>query len=183
MAEAGTLHDAFIDELRDLLDAEKQLLKALPKLAKAGESEELKWAFEIHTEETEEQIRRLEQVFEMFESEARGKKCAGMQGLIKEGSEKIEEEAGDAALICAAQKAEHYEIASYGSLIAWANLLEEGDAAAYLEESYEEEKETDEKLTGIAESIVNAEEASEGEEGEEEETTAKGRGNSRARSR
>jgi ferritin-like metal-binding protein YciE len=178
----ANLRETFIDELRDLLDAEKQLLKALPKLAKAAESEELKSAFEAHAEETEEQIGRLEQVFEMFETEPRGKKCVGMQGLIKEGADKIEEEAGDAALICAAQKSEHYEIAAYGSLIAWANLLEKGDAAALLEESLEEEKQTDEKLTEIAESVVNAEEASDGEE-EEEATTARGGGNSRARSR
>src|SRR5436190_14116841 len=149
------LKETFIDELRDLLDAEKQLLKALPKLAKAAESEELKSAFEAHAEETEEQIGRLEQVFEIFETEPRGKKCAGMQGLVAEGAEKIEEEAGDAALICAAQKAEHYEIATYGSLIAWANLLKEEEAVGLLEQSLEEEKQTDEKLTEIAESIGN----------------------------
>ncbi len=176
------LRETFIDELRDLLDAEKQLLKALPKLARAAESEELKSAFETHTEETEGQIGRLEQVFEMFETEARGKKCAGMQGLIKEGTEKIEEEAGDAALICAAQKAEHYEIAAYGSLVAWANLLEESDAAALLEESLEEERQTDEKLTEIAESVVNTEEASDGEE-KENAAAARSGGNSRSRSR
>ena len=122
----ANLKETFIDELRDLLDAEKQLLKALPKLAKAAENQELKDAFESHVEETEGQIGRLEEVFEMFEIEPRAKKCAAMQGLVKEGAEKIEEEAGDAALICAAQKAEHYEIASYGSLVAWAKLLGEG---------------------------------------------------------
>jgi ferritin-like metal-binding protein YciE len=178
----GDLKETFIDELRDLLDAEHQLLKALPKLAKAAENEELKAAFEAHIEETEGQIERLEQVFEVFETEPRGKKCAGMQGLVKEGAEKIEEEAGDAALICAAQKAEHYEIASYGSLVAWANLLEEDEAAGLLEENLEEEKQTDEKLTEIAESIVNAEEAEEGDE-EEKPAPAKRAGKSAARSR
>ncbi len=173
------LRETFIDELRDLLDAEKQLLKALPKLAKAAESEELKAAFETHIEETEGQVGRLEQVFEMFEIEARGRKCAAMQGLVKEGSEKIEEEAGDAALICAAQKAEHYEIASYGSLAAWANTMGEAEAAALLEQNLEEEEQTDAKLTEIAESIVNSAEAEE----EEEETSATGSGSSRKRSK
>lgn len=177
----ANLKETFIDELRDLLDAEKQLLKALPKLAKAAENQELKDAFESHVEETEGQIGRLEEVFEMFETEPRAKKCAAMQGLVKEGAEKIEEEAGDAALICAAQKAEHYEIASYGSLVAWAKLLGKDDAAEILEQTLEEEKQTDEKLTEIAESIVNAEEASEGDEGNEK-TPAKGGANARARS-
>jgi ferritin-like metal-binding protein YciE len=176
------LKETFIDELRDLLDAEKQLLKALPKLAKAAESEELKAAFEAHVDETETQIERLGEVFELFEMEPRGKKCAGMQGLVEEGAEKIEEEAGDAALICAAQKAEHYEIATYGSLIAWATLLEEQEAVELLEQNLEEEKATDEKLTEIAESIVNAEEATEGEEEGETATASKGNGKSKSRS-
>jgi ferritin-like metal-binding protein YciE len=166
------LRETFIDELRDLLDAEKQLLKALPKLAKAAESEELRSAFETHAEETEEQIGRLEQVFQIFEMEPRGKKCAGMQGLVEEGAEKIEEEAGDAALICAAQKAEHYEIAAYGSLAAWAKLLGEEEAVDLLEQNLEEEKQTDEKLTEIAESTVNADEANESG-GEDEEADSK----------
>jgi len=177
----ANLKETFIDELRDLLDAEKQLLKALPKLAKAAESEELKGAFETHLEETEGQIGRLEEVFELFETEPRGKKCKGMEGLIEEGAEMIEEEAGDAALICAAQKAEHYEIATYGSLIAWARLLEQEQAVGLLEQNLEEEKQTDEKLTEIAESVVNAEEATEGEE--EKETAEKGGGKSKSRSR
>jgi ferritin-like metal-binding protein YciE len=160
----GNLRETFIDELRDLFDAEKQLLKALPKLAKAAENEDLKAAFEEHIEQTESQIERLKEVFGMFDHEPRGKKCVGMEGLIAEGAEKIEEEAGDAALICAAQKTEHYEIASYGSLVAWAGLLQEEQAVELLEESLNEEKQTDEKLTEIAESIVNVEEEAEGEE-------------------
>ena len=178
----GNLRETFVDELRDLLDAEKQLLKALPKLAKAAENEDLKAAFEQHVEETEGQIERLKEVFELFDHEPRGKKCKGMEGLVEEGAEKIEEEAGDAALICAAQKTEHYEIASYGSLSAWAKLLGEDQAVELLEQNLEEEKATDAKLTELAESIVNAEEAAEGEE-EETETAAKGSSKSKSRSR
>lgn len=157
------LRETFVDELRDLFDAEKQLLKALPKLAKAAENEDLKAAFEQHIEETEGQVERLKEVFQLFGQEPRGKKCAGMEGLIEEGEEKIEEEAGDAALICAAQKAEHYEIAAYGSLSAWAKLLEQDQAVDLLEQNLQEEKAADEKLTEIAESAVNVEEEQEGE--------------------
>jgi ferritin-like metal-binding protein YciE len=164
----GNLRETFVDELRDLFDAEKQLLKALPKLAKAAENEDLKAAFEQHLEETEGQIERLKEVFQVFGEEPRGKKCKGMEGLIEEGSEMIEEEAGDAALICAAQKAEHYEIATYGSLAAWAKLLGEEQAVELLEENLQEEKAADEKLTDLAESVVNAEEEQEGEEAEAE---------------
>ena len=173
----GNLRETFIDELRDLLDAERQLLKALPKFAKAAENDELKAAFEQHVEETEGQIERLNEVFEFFSEEPRGKKCKGMAGLVEEGQEMIEEEAGDAALICAAQKAEHYEIATYGSLAAWARLLGEDQAVELLEESLQEEKMTDERLTELAESIINVEEEQEGEDEEEEEPEAKrGRG-------
>lgn len=164
----ANLRETFIDELRDVLDAEKQLLKAMPKLAEAAENKELKAAFESHLEETAGQVERLEELFGMLEIELDGKKCAGMQGLLKEATEKIDAEAGDAALICAAQKAEHYEIASYGSLIAWAEVLEEEEAVALLEQNLEEENAADEKLTDIAESIVNEEEAEEGEEDEED---------------
>src|SRR4051794_30674709 len=111
------LRETFLDELKDLYDAEKQLTKGLPKMAKAAESEELKAAFEQHLQETEGHVERLEKVFEIFGEDAKGKKCKAMQGLLEEGKELIEEEAGDAALICAAQKVEHYEIASYGSLV------------------------------------------------------------------
>jgi ferritin-like metal-binding protein YciE len=166
----STLRETFLDELADVYDAEKQLLKALPKMAKAAQSEELREAFEEHLEETQRHVERLEQVFEAFEQPAKGKKCKAMQGLVEEGSELIEEEMGDAALICAAQKVEHYEIASYGSLRAWAALLEEEEAADLLEETLEEEKAADEKLNEIAEATINAEEAS--EEGEEEEQPA-----------
>lgn len=175
----SNLRETFIDELRDLYDAEKQLLAALPKMMKAAESEELKAAFDEHAGQTEEHVSRLEQVFAAFEEKPRGKKCKAMQGLIEEAKELIKEEEGDAALICAAQKNEHYEIASYGSLAAWARLLGEDEAVELLEETLNEEKETDEKLTEIAESTVNAEEESEGEEGEEEEEDAAATGSSR----
>ncbi len=167
------LRETFIDELKDLYDAEKQLTKGLPKMAKAAKHEELKAAFEEHLSQTETHIERLEKVFEIFGETARGKKCKAMQGLLEEGKELIEEEAGDAALICGAQKVEHYEIASYGSLVAWAELLEEDEAVELLEETLNEEKETDEKLTEIAETAINVEEAE--EEEDEEETPSAGR--------
>src|SRR5688572_18453569 len=174
----SNLRETFINELRDIYDAEKQLLKALPKMAKAASNEELRTAFEEHLEETEGQIERLEEVFKILDMPARGKKCAGMQGLIEEGSEMIEEEEGDAALICAAQKVEHYEIATYGSLVSWANLLEEDDASALLEESLHEEEQTDERLTELAETLINVEEA-QGDGKEEEEEAAGARGKKR----
>jgi ferritin-like metal-binding protein YciE len=171
----SSLRETFVTELADLYDAEKQLLKALPKMAKAASEEELKEAFQSHLEETQQHVQRLEQVFEIFEEPAKGKKCKAMQGLIAEGDELIQEKEGDAALICAAQKVEHYEIASYGSLCAWARLLEEDQAADLLEETLDEEKAADEKLTSIAETTVNA---GEGEE-EGEEMHAQPRGQSR----
>jgi ferritin-like metal-binding protein YciE len=148
------LQDLFVHELRDVLDAERQLLKALPKLAKAAESAELKAAFEEHASVTEEQIGRIKTIFKSLDMAARGKHCVGMEGLIAEGAELIkEEEPGvqlDAALICAAQKAEHYEISAYGSLAAYAKLLEMDEAVQLLETTLAEEKETDENLTAIA---------------------------------
>lgn len=148
------LQDLFIHELRDTLDAERQLTKALPKLAKAAESEQLRAAFEEHLAVTEEQITRLEKIFESLDKAARGKHCAGMEGLITEGSDLVKEEdpspARDAALIGAAQKAEHYEIAAYGTLATYARILGMDDAVELLETTLAEEKETDEKLTSIA---------------------------------
>jgi ferritin-like metal-binding protein YciE len=164
------LREAFIDELKDLYDAEKQLLKALPKMAKAAENEELRAAFEEHEEQTQEQIERLERVFEAFDETPKGKKCKGMAGLIEEAEDLIEEEEGDAALIAAAQKAEHYEISAYGTLAAWAAVLGESEAVELLEETRDEESDTDERLTSIAETVVNEMESEEeGEEDEEEE--------------
>lgn len=170
-----TLRETFIEELKDLYDAEKQLTKGLPKMAKAAQHEELKAAFEEHLSQTETHIERLEQVFEIFGEPAKGKKCKAMQGLLEEGKDLIEEEAGDAALICGAQKVEHYEIASYGSLVAWARLLQEDEAVELLEETLNEEKETDERLTEIAETAANVEENESEEESEEEEETSSAR--------
>jgi ferritin-like metal-binding protein YciE len=155
------LRETFLDELSDIYDAEHQLTKALPKLAKAAEDETLKEAFESHLEETENHIQRLEEVFEIFGEKAKGKKCKAMKGLVEEGEELIKEDAGDAGLICGAQKVEHYEIATYGSLATWAEILGEKDAAKLLNETLDEEKAADDKLTEIAESVVNAGEAHE----------------------
>lgn len=172
------LRETFIDELKDIYNAEKQLIKGLPKMAKAAEDESLKAAFEQHLDETEEQVKRLEKVFKIFGQKPQGKTCKAMEGLLEEGKELIEEEAGDAALICAAQKVEHYEIATYGSLLAWARLLQEDEAAELLEETLDEEKQTDESLTEIAETAINPE----SNEEEEEEPVASGRkGKSRSK--
>jgi ferritin-like metal-binding protein YciE len=151
------LDDLFMDVLKDTLDAERQITKALPKMAKAAESEELRAAFEEHLSVTEGQIERLETIFKNMDKAARGKHCPGMEGLLKEGSELIEKEdkgpALDAAMICAAQKVEHYEIAAYGSLVTYAKMLEMDDAVDLLTETLNEEKETDEALTTIASEI------------------------------
>lgn len=153
----SNLEDLFEHELRDVLDAERQLVKALPKMAKAASSEELKAAFEEHLGVTETHVERLETIFKGMDKAARGKHCAGMEGLVTEGEELIEkEEPGaplDAALICAAQKVEHYEIAAYGSLATYAQQLEMNEASELLETTLAEEKETDEKLSEIASSL------------------------------
>jgi ferritin-like metal-binding protein YciE len=168
----SALRETFLEELKDLYDAEKQLLKALPKMAKAAEHEDLRAGFEEHLEQTQTHVERLEEVFELFGEKPKGKKCKGMAGLIEEGKELIEEDEGDAALICAAQKVEHYEIATYGSLCEWAKLLDQEEAKDILAETLEEEKETDEKLTQLAESCINIEES---EEEEKEETASVGK--------
>jgi ferritin-like metal-binding protein YciE len=171
MAGIDSLESLFQDELKDIYDAEKQLTKALPKMMKKAGAEELKSAFEEHLQQTEQHIARLEQVFELLELPARGKKCVGMQNLIKEGQEMMAEaendDIRDALMIAAAQKVEHYEIASYGTLRVWANLLGHGEAASLLEETLDEEKDTDRRLTVIAESFVN-QEAVDGEDEEEQ---------------
>jgi ferritin-like metal-binding protein YciE len=152
----STLRKTFLHELSDIYDAEKQLLKALPKMAKAAKNGELKAGFQTHLNQTEGHVSRLEEVFEAFGESAKGKTCKAMKGLIEEGEELIKKDEGDAALISAAQKVEHYEIAAYGSLSSWAELLDEKDAAGLLEETLDEEKATDDKLTEVAET-VNAE--------------------------
>ena len=150
---AENLQELFVEELRDVYDAEKQLTKALPKMAKAADSQELRAAFEEHLDITRMQVNRLEEVFRSLGLAARGKTCDGMKGLIEEGKGHMEELEGstlDAALIGAAQKVEHYEIATYGTLATWADLLGHQDAKDLLGQTLEEEKEADEKLTGIA---------------------------------
>ena len=182
MAQAGTLHDAFIDELRDTYDAEKQLMKALPKLAKAASSPKLRAAFESHLEETRGQVERLEGVFASLDEKVKGKHCDGIAGIIEEGKSVMEEEFDDATmdacLIAAGQRAEHYEMAAYGTLVAWAKIMGHDEAAELLEQTLEEEKAADEKLSALAEDGINqnaadsAHESGE-EEGEQEEASAK----------
>jgi len=172
MAEAGTLHDAFVDELRDTYDAEKQLIKALPKLAKASSAAELKAAFEEHLEQTLKHVERLEQVFEELGETARGKHCEGIAGIIAEGKtimdEDFDETTMDACLIAAGQRAEHYEMAAYGTLVAWAEDMGHSDAAQLLQETLDEEREADKKLTSLAEGGIN-QQAAEGVHSEEDE--------------
>ena len=151
----SNLRETFLGELADIYDAEHQLLKALPKMAKAASNRKLKSGFEQHLAETETHVSRLEEVFDSFGEKAKGKKCQAMKGLIAEGEELISDEQGDAALICAAQKVEHYEIAAYGSLKSWAEHLDNPDAAKLLAQTLTEEKATDDKLTEVAESVVN----------------------------
>jgi ferritin-like metal-binding protein YciE len=172
MSETGTLHDAFIDELRDTYDAEKQLTKALPKLAKAATSPKLREAFETHLEETRGQIERLEQVFEQLDEKVRGKHCDGIEGIIDEGKSVMDEDFDDATmdacLIASGQRAEHYEMAAYGTLVAWARALGLTDAAALLEETLDEEKAADEKLSALAEGGINRGAANGGSSEEDE---------------
>ena len=173
--EHNALMELYVDELKDLYDAENRLVKALPKVAKNATSDKLRSAVEEHLEQTRGHVDRLKEIFENLGEKATGKKCAGMMGILKEGEEIMQEdyegEAMDAALISAAQRVEHYEIAAYGTVRTWAELLGESEASNLLEKTLEEEKETDQKLTELAEEInVQAkEQGSEGEEGEERE--------------
>jgi ferritin-like metal-binding protein YciE len=165
----SSLTELFQDELRDLYDAENQIVKALPKMAEAASDEELASAFQQHLEVTKKQVKRLEKVFQQLGIKPQGKTCEGMQGLLKEGEKMMQEieksPVLDAALIGAAQKVEHYEISGYGTVRTMAEILGQSDAAELLEETLDEEKETDENLTELAESIM----AGGGEEDEEEE--------------
>jgi ferritin-like metal-binding protein YciE len=188
MADASTLHDAFIDELRDTYDAERQLTKALTKLAKASSNPKLREAFETHLEETQGQIERLEQVFELLDERARGKHCDGIAGIIEEGKSIMEEDFDDAtmdaALIAAGQRAEHYEMAAYGTLVAWAQAMGHTEAATLLQQTLDEEKAADKKLSGLAEGGIN-QSAAEIAHPEDEEPVGTGAGSrkSTARSR
>src|SRR4051812_48155960 len=168
----NALKELYLEELRDIYSAEQMLTKALPKMAKAASSEELRSGFEEHLEQTKGHVQRLEQIFERLDEKASGKKCKGMMGLIEEGQEMIDEddledEARDAGLIGAAQRVEHYEIAAYGTVRTFANILGDREAVSLLESTLDEEKETDQKLTKMAEQI-NLEAAEEGEMDEEE---------------
>ena len=150
----GTLRDLYIDELRDLYNAETQLTKALPRMAKASSNSQLRQAFEEHLRQTSEHVSRLEQIFDVLEEKATGKKCLGMEGLVKEGAETIQEgyedAVMDAAIIGAAQRVEHYEIAAYGTTTELARLLGEDEHVSLLEQTLYEEKQTGERLTQLA---------------------------------
>jgi ferritin-like metal-binding protein YciE len=153
------LHELFLDELADIYNAEQQLTKALPKMARAAESNELREAFQDHLQETQNQISRLDEVFQAVGESKKRKVCKAMQGLIEEGSEIMQEQKGsnaiDAALIAAAQKIEHYEIATYGTLCTWAEQMGHSEALDLLKQNIDEEEAADEKLTQIAESLAN----------------------------
>ena len=173
--KAHSLRELFIEELRDLYDAENQLTKALPKMAENSSSSELRQAFEEHLEQTRNHVSRLEKIFADLGEKAKAEKCKGMEGLIKEGSDLLKEddfdpEVKDAAIIGAAQRVEHYEIAGYGTVRTFAELLGEDEAVSLLEETLDEEKEADQKLTELAEQINL--DASEGEDVEEKEIEA-----------
>jgi ferritin-like metal-binding protein YciE len=176
----SNLREALVDEIRDIYHAEKQIVKALPKMIKAASSEELRDAFESHLEETHGQVSRLERVFELLDEKPRGKHCAGMAGILEEGSETLEDDGEDAVMdaciIAGAQRVEHYEITAYGTVIAWAEALGLDEVAEVLGESLAEEKAADEKLSAIAESGVNdaatAGESAEMDEDDEEETAS-----------
>jgi ferritin-like metal-binding protein YciE len=163
--EDNALRELFLDELADLYNAEQQLTKALPKLAKAADSEELREAIQNHLEETRNHVTRLEDVAEQLNEKIKRKTCKGMEGLIEEGEELVEEmedsPALDAAIIASAQKVEHYEIATYGTLRAWAERLGHEDAAQTFEQTQAEEEAADEKLTSVAESVANEQAQSE----------------------
>ncbi|GAC1335618.1 MAG: ferritin-like domain-containing protein [Bradyrhizobium sp.] len=158
-AKDKKLNDLFLDTLKDIYFAEKQILKALPKMAKAAQSDKLRAAFEKHHDETEGQIERLEKVFELIDKPARGKTCEAIQGILDEGKEIMDDyrgtEALDAGLVSAAQAVEHYEIARYGTLKQWAQQLGMQDAVRLLDQTLQEEKKTDVALTSLAEAVVN----------------------------
>ena len=169
-----------IEEIRDLYDAERQLVKALPKMAKGASSDELRSLIETHLGETQEQVKRLERAFEVLDEKPRGKHCAGIAGIIKEGSDMLEEDFEgavlDAAIIAGAQRAEHYEMGAYGSVIAWAKQIGEGEVASLLEETLEEEKGADEKLSVLAESSINQKAASQKSQQAASQKSARGNG-------
>src|SRR5215469_312404 len=173
-----SLQELYVEQLRDLYNAENQLVKALPKMAKAAQSEALRQGFEQHLEQTKGHVDRLEQIFSAMDESPKGRKCAGMEGLVREGEEVIKEESSsealDAGLIASAQRVEHYEIAAYGTVRSFAELLGLNEAVNLLRHTLEEEKETDEKLTELSKEVnaqaMNAASA-EAQPGEGEETS------------
>lgn len=181
-----SLHDLYVDELKDLYSAENQLLKALPKMAKKASAPELKAAFTEHLEVTRTQVGCLEQIFTALEVRPKGKKCKAMEGLIEEGKEVLEEDGApaviDAALIACAQRVEHYEMAGYGCVRTFARLLGYEDAEALLQETLDEEGEADKTLTELAETVINVE-AEEAGDGEEDDDPAAGSSNGKAKSK
>jgi ferritin-like metal-binding protein YciE len=157
--EIDSLRKLYVEELKDLYSAEKQILQALPRMAKKAKNAQLKAGFEEHLRQTEGHVQRLEQIFEALGKSPRGKKCKGMEGLLEEGKEVMQEdmddETRDAALIAAAQRVEHYEMAGYGTVRTYAMLMGEKDAAKLLQQTLDEEGQTDKKLTQLAESSIN----------------------------
>jgi ferritin-like metal-binding protein YciE len=182
-----TLQELLVDEIKDLYHAEKQLTKALPKMAKAATHEDLREAFETHLEETREHVTRLEEVFAALDEKVKAKPCPGMAGIIEEGSELMQEDAEpsvmDAGLIAAAQRSEHYEIGAYGTCVAWARLLGLDEVVGLLEQTLEEEKAADQKLSALAEQEINQAAAAEGRPEEESEEEEDQRGRSKSSSR
>lgn len=187
MSDNTTLHDAFLDELRDAYDFEKQLIKALPKMAKAATSPELKKAFEGHLKETHGHVGRLEKAFASLDQKPKGKHCDGIAGIIEEGKSAMEEDFDeptmDAALIAGGQRAEHYEMAAYGSLIAWANVMGHSEAAGLLQQNLDEEKAADKKLTVLGEGGINERAASLAHPAEANDGPARKRTNAGSKSR
>jgi ferritin-like metal-binding protein YciE len=175
--QLASLDDLFVKELRDIYSAERQLVKTLPKLAKKANSPELADAIQKHLGETEQHVQRLEEVFDMLDVSARGPVCKGMKGLLEEGSDLLEEaedaDVLDAGMIAAAQRVEHYEIAAYGTLREYANVLGRREIASLLEQTLEEEKAADQKLTKLAEQGVNAMALTNGDEAEPAESNGK----------
>lgn len=165
--ELASLKDLYVNELKDLYSAENQLVKALPKMAKAASSKELQDGFKEHLEQTKGHVERLEEIFDKLETTPKGKKCKAMESLIEEGKELTEEDAEpevlDAGLIAAAQKVEHYEMAGYGCVRTYARLLGDEEAADLLQQTLDEEGETDKKLTALAETVINLSAAQNGE--------------------
>jgi ferritin-like metal-binding protein YciE len=178
MPEMNSLHALFEKELRDLYDAEKQIVKALPKIIKSTTNDELNELLSVHLEETKGHVDRLEGVFESLNLKPRGKHCAGMAGLIEEGSDLVSEDGAeavlDAGIISAAQRVEHYEITAYGTLMAWAKLMGHKEALALLKQNEQEEKAADVKLSKLAESVINRDALAAGETEEEEDLVGAG---------